>query len=638
MFSYTNNFTNIFNVDRLLVPGWNIRLTPIRPLRVVPTTLATDLMNRRSDSNPDMGYITIDQSRTVLPLTAQDPTIRELPLFGIWLSGISQVSDPIVYKSLLHFALSTSGIQPLMQTSTNTMPSRMVILLALYSSTSNSSPVFYECALETKSTPFDVFGVSSSVELGDVENYRAVVRVGTGCLELGGEMGLCSLLKERFGYEVLLADEKVDEEKMDDKENIYEDGEMEIVTVEQEVEEVGEEDDVPVEAEVEVIDERENPIEVEVEQKEEEEVQEQPTEQPTEEIPQQQVISTPITASNDMYNLLSNLQQQIDFLKSQILAAGQTPIIPATTTSADTATTRTDAGTNTTFFDLDKQVTKVQLLSSQSNNTGKTEMATNTTFVWKQDECGQTNMNDASEMTTTTTQDMNGEEEEENVMTTVDALMQRLETIATTDPIQELYPDNVVEQVPDSTSDHTTVVESEDGNSGHGKTIIADVVDDPEQSFLVLMGNREEVEQSTVGSDMQKEDAVPVQMQSHQQLSAPMQTLASPILKKTHSHLFKATNASPSSEGTTFASEISSTNTTFVKYFEGYSMGSLEYLQKYGLLSPNTKLPAKSPMVSNNNNRKSFFVTSEEEAEGESEFLFSEDLLMRVPNFHTGFN
>ncbi|TPX40999.1 hypothetical protein SeMB42_g05783 [Synchytrium endobioticum] len=87
----------------------SMRYIPIAPLRLVPGTLTAQVTHRQNTAQPfQMGYITIDHARMVLPITASDPMRRQLPLVGIWVKNVHGVKDNRIYMACVKYLLSTS--------------------------------------------------------------------------------------------------------------------------------------------------------------------------------------------------------------------------------------------------------------------------------------------------------------------------------------------------------------------------------------------------------------------------------------------------------------------------------------------------------------------------------------------------
>lgn len=66
-------------------PNVTFRATPIRTLPIVPSPLFHELTrsNPRQQS-PKMGYLTLNQSRKLVPMMENDPSVSSTPLVGVW--------------------------------------------------------------------------------------------------------------------------------------------------------------------------------------------------------------------------------------------------------------------------------------------------------------------------------------------------------------------------------------------------------------------------------------------------------------------------------------------------------------------------------------------------------------------------
>ncbi|XP_076463216.1 uncharacterized protein LOC143295414 [Babylonia areolata] len=132
----------------VVTPGNVFKATPVNPVPIVPSALAKNLAGPRSLSHmqgrPKMGYLSMDATRKLLLVLESDPKVANLPIVGIWVSGVSMVHHPFVWGSCLRYLQNER-----MQDRVCTPPEGFMLLL--YSSL-HSKPEFYEvCATSGKS-------------------------------------------------------------------------------------------------------------------------------------------------------------------------------------------------------------------------------------------------------------------------------------------------------------------------------------------------------------------------------------------------------------------------------------------------------------------------------------------------------
>jgi hypothetical protein len=56
---------------------------------------------------PESGYLTMDQARKLLPLLPSEPRAADLPLVGVWVSGVGHPRHPAVWAALQRFIHNT---------------------------------------------------------------------------------------------------------------------------------------------------------------------------------------------------------------------------------------------------------------------------------------------------------------------------------------------------------------------------------------------------------------------------------------------------------------------------------------------------------------------------------------------------
>ncbi|VDI21550.1 SCL-interrupting locus protein [Mytilus galloprovincialis] len=127
----------------------------INAVPIVPTALSKNLSGPMSMSHlqgePKTGYLTMDHTRKVLLVLESDPKVANLPLVGIWVSGVSFVYSPYIWACCLRYLHNAS------------LNDRVCVppesfLLVLYNPM-HSKPEFYELVTSTGSGQmnFDLF-------------------------------------------------------------------------------------------------------------------------------------------------------------------------------------------------------------------------------------------------------------------------------------------------------------------------------------------------------------------------------------------------------------------------------------------------------------------------------------------------
>ncbi|KAJ3281664.1 hypothetical protein HK104_011348, partial [Borealophlyctis nickersoniae] len=141
---------------RTVLPSINLRFVPIYPLRMVPTTLLSDLLDINTSESPfNMGYVTIDQARHVLALLPTDPSVQRLPLVGLWVRNAVDVRDRNVQSACMRYIACRTSL-------TKLQTGRQNMLLVLFERSGNKVvPKFYECHYEIRDVQLEAFGGSS---------------------------------------------------------------------------------------------------------------------------------------------------------------------------------------------------------------------------------------------------------------------------------------------------------------------------------------------------------------------------------------------------------------------------------------------------------------------------------------------
>ncbi|XP_056132920.1 SCL-interrupting locus protein homolog [Lampris incognitus] len=125
-------------------------MEPIRAIPIIPTALARNLTGLSSlaqpihSANRRRGFLTMDQTRKLLLLLESDPKASSLPLVGVWLSGLTHITNPQVWAWCLHFLFSASLHD-------RVLSDRGWFLVVLFSLT-HSQAQFYQCQMSNKDT------------------------------------------------------------------------------------------------------------------------------------------------------------------------------------------------------------------------------------------------------------------------------------------------------------------------------------------------------------------------------------------------------------------------------------------------------------------------------------------------------
>ncbi|XP_077981613.1 SCL-interrupting locus protein homolog [Glandiceps talaboti] len=150
---YDNDEDVTFNLHMVGVTmATEFDVMPINPVPIIPTALARNLSGPLSLSDvqgtPKSGYITMDQTRKLLLLLESDPKVYNLPLVGIWLSGVTSIQNPYVWASCLRYMFNSSIQERVCSASQG-------FLLVLYSPT-HVNPEFYECTAKQDNLQFQI--------------------------------------------------------------------------------------------------------------------------------------------------------------------------------------------------------------------------------------------------------------------------------------------------------------------------------------------------------------------------------------------------------------------------------------------------------------------------------------------------
>ncbi|XP_044217922.1 SCL-interrupting locus protein homolog isoform X2 [Thunnus albacares] len=120
-------------------PAAGVDVQPVRAVPIIPTALVRSLtsVSRPHAANRQRGFLTMDQTRKLLLLLESDPKASNLPLVGLWLSGVTHVSSPQVWSWCLRFLFS-SALQD------RVLSESGCFLLVVFGAT-HRAPQFFQC-------------------------------------------------------------------------------------------------------------------------------------------------------------------------------------------------------------------------------------------------------------------------------------------------------------------------------------------------------------------------------------------------------------------------------------------------------------------------------------------------------------
>lgn len=100
----------------LVHPSASLQFTPIQPLKLVSSPLTAQLIQevKGRKGKFQTGFLTLDQSKRVLPMLVTDPMAYRCGLVGMWVSGVpapATISDNSRYSPLTHPLVWTAAMR-----------------------------------------------------------------------------------------------------------------------------------------------------------------------------------------------------------------------------------------------------------------------------------------------------------------------------------------------------------------------------------------------------------------------------------------------------------------------------------------------------------------------------------------------
>ncbi|KAJ3218315.1 hypothetical protein HDU67_006087 [Dinochytrium kinnereticum] len=206
---------------RHLVPDIRMEITPIHPLLLVPTALSASLLMESNSATEEhdvgvtSGYVTIDQSRHILPLSASDGKVFELPLIGIWVKNANNPKSAAVHSLCCQF-ISNSKLNKL-DTGKSIMllvlipPNRRKALPCFYEESEYKFSLFGDGPLNSEAGKVDDTGESTENDDEKVLGFDFIYPLD--------EVGFCMGLEEKYNihlqYKIMEAVKTVEPEKED---------------------------------------------------------------------------------------------------------------------------------------------------------------------------------------------------------------------------------------------------------------------------------------------------------------------------------------------------------------------------------------------------------------------------------------
>ncbi|KAJ3226428.1 hypothetical protein HK099_004881 [Clydaea vesicula] len=187
------NFNFTYNQ---IIPKAVFKLSPIAPIRLVPTLLFNKILEDTSEKKLKTGFVTIDQSRNILPLLGTDIKSQQLPLIGVWIK-CEKLDDINVYNICSRFINSKRSKLKLGKN----------VLLVVFLKHGEKNFLFFECHFENTVKEYHLLQSSLKIQ----ENSKVEFQVNfTNSL---AEYNLCKAISEFYDLPLRYYDKHCSSEK-----------------------------------------------------------------------------------------------------------------------------------------------------------------------------------------------------------------------------------------------------------------------------------------------------------------------------------------------------------------------------------------------------------------------------------------